>query len=108
MKSCPKIPLNCPNCNKKFECSSDMTDHLRSECQKVQITCNVCEIDFLRPYFFTKHECTAKIIDWRTMVSNYDGMITQLESEIGKLEGQLSETKGEKQNSENALKTNAG
>lgn len=108
MKSCPKIPLNCPNCNKKFECSGSMTAHLRSECQKVSITCNGCDKEFLRPYFFSKHECTANVQDWRYLVNEYDVRITQLEGEKGKLEGQLGEVKGEKQNSELALKTNVG
>ena len=43
MKSCPKIPLNCPNCNQKFECSNEMTSHLRTDCKKVSIKCNMCD-----------------------------------------------------------------
>ena len=90
MKSCPKIPLDCPACSKSFYVGDDMINHLRTDCYYVEIQCNTCNEQFLRSKF-NYHKCVKDIQEWKDLVCDYDGQLTKLEAENADLKGRLGD-----------------
>jgi hypothetical protein len=77
-KTCPRIPLDCPDCGAKFDKGDEMKQHLRKDCKEVKISCSDCSEEFLRKNFFTKHKCPDTYKQWRVAVSSQDSEITKL------------------------------
>lgn len=51
-----KLKLKCPLCEKDNMTKEELASHVKEECEKVQLTCELCQIEFPRGEF-QAHNC---------------------------------------------------